>query len=37
LNRQIKDRIIGSVEGSTFTTITEVSEIVGRHIKSNEM
>ena len=29
--------IIGSVDGSTFTTITEVSEIVGRHIKSNEM
>ena len=27
-------QIIGSVEGSTFTTITEVSEIVGSHIKS---
>ncbi len=30
-------QIIDSVEGSTFTTITEVSEIVGRHIKSNEL
>lgn len=30
-------QIIHSVEGSTFTTISEVSEIVGRHIKSNTL
>lgn len=29
-------QIIDRVEGSTFTTISEVSEIVGRHIKSSE-
>ena len=29
-------QIITSVKGSTFTTISEVSEIVGRHIKSSE-
>lgn len=29
-------QIIGSIDGSTFTTITEVSEIVGRYIKSSE-
>ena len=29
-------KIVNSVEGSTFTTISEVSEIVGNHIKSSE-
>ena len=29
-------QIISQVKGSTFTTISEVSEIVGRHIKSSE-
>ena len=28
-------RIINSVEGSTFTTISEVSEVVGNHMKSS--
>ena len=27
-------RIIGSSEGSTFSTISEVSEIIGNHVKS---
>ena len=30
-------QIISETEGSTFTTISEVSEIVGRHIKSNSL
>lgn len=29
-------KVIASVEGSTFTTISEVSEIVGRYVKSTE-
>ena len=29
-------RIINSVEGSTFTTISDVSEIVGNHVKSDQ-
>ena len=29
--------IIGSVEGSTFTTISDVSEIVGNHMKSRSI
>ena len=28
-------RIISSVEGSTFTTISDVSEVVGNHVKSS--
>ena len=28
-------RIINSVEGSTFTTISDVSEVVGNHVKSS--
>lgn len=29
-------KVIASVEGSTFTTISEVSEIVGKYVKSTE-
>ena len=30
-------RIINETEGSSFVTISEVSEIIGNHIKSSEM
>ena len=29
-------RIVNSVEGSTFTTISDVSEVVGNHVKSDQ-